>query len=773
MSDVLQTISESGNPPVSRIKDAKSAYEVWETLRRADAVSAYDRSKIDAAYDNERPYDERALINAGQGYRVNVSWGFAKQVLDTAMAGYTDIINAPQTFFSCPTMYGPMVERDELENVIAQEVTATIRSWRNFFPTYLRLCNSFIKHGVGIALFNDEWDWRWKATDMSDFKLPRKTEIGQENIDCAACLRFYSPTQLYQLIKDEEIARINGFNVEACRRAIISSVNNNNNHYQFRQYDWEKLEVELRNNDLFFTTQAANQQSIRVVHLWVTEFDGKVSHLMISDDNGVQDFLFKKIGRFDNSYEAYTVFTYGVGTNGYYHGVRGQGYDVFAINGALNRAYCSLLEIASFGSAPTFQPKDETALQEMQFIPNGIYNLLSPGIEVIKDTIVPNVSSGTLPIVSAFTQLFRERTASYNTESLVNTSVEKSATQVRAELSSIAKMSVSALNLFFDPWESLIREMIRRMKRRDYDAREPGGKYIADLRKRLLQRGSEGVGAKDRYLQAFYELDIDRLRITKPVGAGSEAARMVAFDRLMGIFGSLPDSGKQNLVWDIVSETAGYENAGRYAIAPGETETPTWDASLAQVENNQLLQGGQIQVIDGQNDLVHAKVHLTALEPLVGQAQEALAVDPMSVADLLPGLNNLNQHMSEHVARLGQDPMMREQSAFFRKALQNADEILHNGTLKVQKLMGEQQAMQEEAAMQQAIGGGVEQQGPQVSPEVLAKIEAMRAERQAKLEMDFQQHQQRMLMRQQDNAQKMALRDAETASKIQRQGIRF
>jgi hypothetical protein len=616
-------------------------------------------------------------------------------------------------------------------------------------------------------MFNDEWDWRWKSTDMSDFKIPRKTEIGQDNIDVAACLRFYSPTQLYQLIKDEETAKIHGFNIEACRRSIIQSVNNNNNYSNFRQYDWEKLEMELRNNDLFFTTQAANQQSIRVVHLWVTEFDNRVSHYMINDDNSVQDFLFKKVGRFENSYQAYTVFTYGVGTNGYYHGVRGQGYDVFAINGALNRAYCSLLEIASFGSAPTFQPKDETALQEMQFIPNGIYNLLSPGIEVIKDTIIPNVSSGTLPIVSAFTQLFRERTASYNTESLVNTSVEKSATQVRAELSNIAKMSVSSLNLFFDPWESLMREMVRRLKRKDYDAREPGGKQVIELHKRLLRRGSESFGAKDRYLQAFFDLDVDRLRITKPVGAGSEAARMVSFDRLMGIFGSLPDFGKQNLIWDIASETAGYENAARYAIQPGDSERPTIDASIAQIENNQLIAGSNIQVLDGQNNLVHAKIHVEALNPLVTQAQELLELDPMQLAPMLGGINALNAHVAQHVELLSQDPQMRSESAMFRQVLQNADEILHNGTLKVQKLMAQQQ-------QQTMMQGGAEQEQaqPQIDPAVLAKIDSERSIRQAKLEMDMQTHQQKMIMRQQEASQKLALRDAEVASKIQTQGIR-
>jgi hypothetical protein len=501
--------------------------------------------------------------------------------------------------------------------------------------------------------------------------------------------------------------------------------------------------------------------------LWVTEFDNRVSHYMINDDNSVQDFLFKKVGRFENSYQAYTVFTYGVGTNGYYHGVRGQGYDVFAINGALNRAYCSLLEIASFGSAPTFQPKDETALQEMQFIPNGIYNLLSPGIEVIKDTIIPNVSSGTLPIVSAFTQLFRERTASYNTESLVNTSVEKSATQVRAELSNIAKMSVSSLNLFFDPWESLMREMVRRLKRKDYDAREPGGKQVIELHKRLLRRGSESFGAKDRYLQAFFDLDVDRLRITKPVGAGSEAARMVSFDRLMGIFGSLPDFGKQNLIWDIASETAGYENAARYAIQPGDSERPTIDASIAQIENNQLIAGSNIQVLDGQNNLVHAKIHVEALNPLVTQAQELLELDPMQLAPMLGGINALNAHVAQHVELLSQDPQMRSESAMFRQVLQNADEILHNGTLKVQKLMAQQQ-------QQTMMQGGAEQEQaqPQIDPAVLAKIDSERSIRQAKLEMDMQTHQQKMIMRQQEASQKLALRDAEVASKIQTQGIR-
>jgi hypothetical protein len=113
---------------------------------------------------------------------------------------------------------------------------------------------------------------------------------------------------------------------------------------------------------------------------------------------------------------------------------------------------------------------------------------------------------------------------------------------------------------------------------------------------------------------------------------------------------------------------------------------------------------------------------------------------------------------------------MREESALYRKVLQNADEILHNGTLKVQKLMAEQEQQSMLSGMEDA---NLAQGQQQIDPATLAKIEAQRAERQAKLEMDMQMHQQRMIMRQQDANQKMAIRDAEAASKIQSQGIRI
>ena len=140
MNSSLANLDEKGNPPKSRISDANKAYEIWNNLKEADKRSSYERARVDACYDNEKPYSDTLFEQNGQTYRVNVSWGFAKAVLDTATAGYVDIINAVQKLFKCPTLYGNAAERDELESVVEEEVSNCIRSLARLFSRLICAC---------------------------------------------------------------------------------------------------------------------------------------------------------------------------------------------------------------------------------------------------------------------------------------------------------------------------------------------------------------------------------------------------------------------------------------------------------------------------------------------------------------------------------------------------------------------------------------------------------------------------------------------------------
>lgn len=763
--DKLATLDKDGNPPESRIGNAYALNQIWQNLRLADMQSSLNRAQINAVYDGARPLSQTALVANGQSYRANVNWGFAKSVLDAAISGYCDLHSATELIFECPTTYGNPDDRRKLEKLVAQEVTKCIRSWPDFFPTYLRLCTFFIKHGVGITYFMDEFDWRFKATDLSDFKIERDQECGQDNIGIACCLRFYSPTQLYQLIKDPEVAEQSGWNVEACRKAIMECANGGNQFASNGGYDWEKWEVLIKNNDIYWTSGTAQPQRIRVVHAWVQEFDGRVSHFMINDSEQTEEFLYKKIGRFEDVYQAYTVFTFGVGTNGYYQGVRGQGFDVSPIHSALDRATNALLELCMFGSAPTIHVKTPEAMQEMQFVPQGGYNLLAGDAEITAP-VVGNLSQSVLPVLGNFSQMLRDRTGNANTQSLIDSNTEKTKFQVQAELGSIAKMSTSALNLFYDPWQNLIREMVRRMvnaAKNDYGPLDPGGKYIVGLKKRLLQAGGEAA------LEAFKNLDIDRLNIVKAIGSGSEAARLLAMDRLMPFLNSMPDQGRAAFIYDVFADTLGdYRKADRYVTPPGEEVKFSPEVGVAQLESNQLLAGQQVQVIPGQNDAAHAREHIAIESPIIEQVQKAMELDPMSLVQILPGLNALDAHTQQHVERLSQDQNYKELSAQYRKFLQNADGVLMNATLKVQKLMGEQQRQQQEA---QASGKGQPEgrQQPQEDPAVLAKIQGEIALRQYKLETNQAIADQKIHNAEISARQKRAIADADAAAKIARE----
>lgn len=764
MLDQLKTLNPDGQPPETRIARAKDAYEIWNQLRMADAVSSFERARWQAMYDNVPPLNQNQLDANGQGYRVNVSWGLAPMVLDMAQSGYIDMISATETFFECPTTYDvDPDQRKEFEEIIAEEVTACIRSWEDFMETFLRNTSTFIKEAVSIVTFDDEWDWRFDAKGLSDFKIPRKTKVGQSNVDVACWLRFYSATQLYQFIKYPETAEANGWDVKAVQQAIIQSVNNANTFRQWQTYEWEKLEVELRNNDYFWTYGVAQTQNIRVVHVLWQEFDGRMSSGIICDSPEQTDWLCHKVGRYEKTYNAFVMYTYGVG-NDYYHGIRGQGYIIYPIVGALNRAYSQLLEVGMYGSAPIIHVKDESDMQTFQFQPCGAYTLVGGDVAFVGTSMVTNLSKSVMPIINGFTQMFREQTANANTQSLIESPKEMTAAEVNARLGSIAKMSSSSLSLFYDPWESTLREMVRRMKRRDYGVLEAGGSYIVELHKKLLKRGGKEL------LEAFFNLDTTRLRAKRAIGSGSEAARLLAFNQLMQVLPYLPEGGRQNVIRDFVAGYVSWRNADRYT---GQSTSATTNAqeSIAWAQNT-LLMGSQFQpVLPNDDHFVHARVHSEMLAPVTQQTDQTLAqiseadgggqpVDLNPIAQQLQGLQTLAAHFAEHVEKIAINPAGQKLVGQYKQILQQASEIIWNGTQQVQKMMQKQ----DESAMQEQ---GQQPMGP--DPQVVSKIQEQQALTDTKVQAIQATTAAKLEANQKLADQKLVIEDAKGAQQIRQQ----
>ena len=734
---LLQNVTETGAPR-SRVKDSKSLHEIYKKLKDADDKSSKNRAEIQAMFDGVPPYSDTDLMASGQSYRCNVNFDEASAILENAMSGYVDIIHSVEHLMTLKTEYGDTKQRLELSNVICEELTRAIRSWPQFHFNYLLLCQYFVTHGVGIAYWEDDIDWRWRVSMFGDFLIPRKTLACEDEIEVAVCVRSYQAHQLYKFIEDPEAATDMGWNVEQVRKALIKATNGSSTTFT----DWERLQVELKNNDLF--TGTANASEVKVVHAWVKEFDGTVSYYMTLENNEAEDFLCVKRSLYNHINSAFVFFPYGIGTNGYYHSIRGLGYKIFPQVQLSNRLRCQMADGAMLSSTLLLQPQSEQALEDLNFTYYGPYSVLAPDMINVVPNAMPDVSRSAMPFLQDLAAQMQNKTGSYDSAAAITDSREKTKLETQAILSQQARLSVASLNLFYEPWGRVLRETVRRFIRGGYMADEPGGREVQDFYSRCQMRGVP--------IEAILAVDLDSVRPVRAIGSGSEAARLLATDELIQLMPGFDEYGRKAAQRDRVAARFGYDLADRYTPSPDAESRPVIDVKIAELENGDMKMGNQVQVLPNENHLEHAKVHLAVL----GQTAQGVDEGQIPVEQVIDFLVNLYGHTTVHVEEVSKDTTIPEAGASLRQSLQQFGEIVNNGVKQVQK-MREQQAAQGEA------GAGDQQVA------YAEKLQQKMQEHQAKLQMMQEVHQLRLNQRLAEVRQKMALRDAEVASKIARQ----
>lgn len=740
---LLANVSESGAPPRDRVKDSKSLHEIYKKLKDADDKSSRNRAEIQAMFDGVPPYNDADLVASGQAYRCNVNFDEASTILESATAGYIDLIHSVEHLVSLKTEYGDSKTRTEYNHILADELTRAIRSWPQFHFNYQLLVQNFVAHGVGIAYWEDDIDWRWRVSMFGDFLIPRKTLACEDEIEIAVCVRSYQAHQLYKFIEDPEVATDMGWNVEEVRKALVKATNGSSSTSSFT--DWEALQREFKNNDLFTGTAGASE--IKVIHAWVKEFDGSVSYYMTLENNEAETFLCVKKGLYRHVNSAFVFFPFGIGTNGYYHSIRGLGYKIFPQIQLSNRLRCQMADGAMLSSTLLLQPSDEQALEDLNFTYYGPYSVLAPGTVNVVERAMPDVSKSAMPFLNDMVSQMQYKTGVYEgAKSGINDNREKTKFETQAILSGQSRLSLAALNLFYEPWGRVLKETVRRFVSGCYVEGEPGSREILEFKERCMMRGVP--------VEAIMAIDIDSVRPVRAIGSGSEAQRLLATDELTQLMPGFDEYGRKAAIRDRVAARFGYDLADRYAPPPDAEARPVIDVKVAMLENNEMRTGGQIEILPNENHLEHARIHLGALGEVAGGVEEG-AVPVEQVVDFMV---NLFGHTTQHVEYVSQDVTIPEEGAMLRQQLQQFGEIVNNSVKHVQRLREQQQAEGEEMAPQKAAA-------PQ-SDDFAVKLQQKLQEHQVKLQMMQEVHRTKLNLRVAELRQKMALRDAETANKI-------
>ena len=722
----LEGLDEKGKPATTRLKDVKSAVNIFATLHRADEKSAVNRARVDAMFDGAATYNTCKLALSGQTLKTNLNFGEAQRILDVALSAYVDLYSSLERFVDVKATTGERSETGPKEEIVAEELTHLFRNWPEFHSSYLRLCTTFIKHGVGIAYFDSADDWRFKVGSFADMLIPRQTPATEESIDVAVGRRQYHLHELYAFIRNEKAAKAVGWDVDEVKRVMVKNVKHTGrtgNRSLLGEY--ESLQAEFKNNDIHAGIQ---NPTVDVLHFWVREMDGSISHYICAEDTPKQ-FMYKKASRYEKPEQAYIMFTYGVGSNGTYHSIRGLGQRIFNHVQTSNRLRCQQIDGAMLSSAVMIQPENQRSLDELQFTFYGAYAVMSPNVKIVEKAI-PNLGTAVQPALQDLTQQLQLNTDTISTYGPQQGSPYRNQMQVVSDMDVATRISGATLNLFYASWNRLMREMVRRVvqsKKQDT--------AVKDFYSRCEKRGVDAEFIK--------KLDVERTKAVRSIGSGSLANRLVSLRELQGISGQFDDVGRRNLTRDIVSTRVGHDLADRYVSTEVESR-PAVDTKIAVLENSQLQQGQPVPVVSNELHGQHLQVHAPLLQQLI-EGINAGQVDPQQA---LPALQALYQHISETVQFAAGDPALEGLVSQTNQILQFAEEAINNTMKALEKIQRDQaQAAQE---------SGEQPTGPSEVDMKMQKAQVEMQIAQQKAELD-------MAIKQRKFEQEQAMRDAKAA----------
>jgi hypothetical protein len=757
MSALPGVVTENGKLVLrGRVKDADSVRDIWRALEYADQQASYNRALVQGMYDGQPPLNPGELVLMGQAEITNVNWGKGKELLDEAKAPYPALIQNTETLCRLPikATFGDDNLRANWQPIIEEEFTIMVNSWEEFYDYYMQLVHQIVTHGVGIAYWEDEYDWRFNVNGLEYFKFPRDIKPYANATEIVACKVRMLPHVLYRHINPdivtEEDATEAGWVIENVRESLKQAAPT-----QDTFTDWERWERYWKNND-YLMTYSMTQPTINAVWLWAKELDGTVSVYLVNYDNPDIGFIYKKEGRFSSMDKQMVIFTNSVGSNGYLHSIRGQGQEIFDKVLADNRLTNRLVDLCIFNASPMFTATNEDSVDTMALQPFGMYNVLSREWE-IPERKMPDYSGNLFPLIQGIQDRLAAGAARYS-RSTPTLQGKQPLTKYAEEMrqAQLAGLSEAQINQFIRPLDKVFQNMVERTIKDDYLVVDPGGREVREFIRRCVERGVPE--------EAIKAIDVARVKFSPPLGSGSPEQRAMVLESLQQVFGYYDQTGQAMFVRDFTMARGGVALADRYAPRDLTPRVPM-DASIATLENNQLRQGMEIMPNKDQNHMVHAQIHLTETDNLIASTDMA---DPETILTNGPQIVNLNAHTAIHLQFLNQSlpdsPVVRE----LNKRLQNAEGTSVNIMRRAEKL---QQEMAEEQAQ---MGGMDPMAGPTPEQEAQFTAAAMDvAETQARMELQRAEAEQNMAIRAEESQMslaerrsKLAMNDADMATKL-------
>lgn len=732
---------------MSQFNNAAIVEDTVYSMRLGDYSRSLNRARVADLANGLPPYTPQ------QAKENNLSVNFndltCTRMLQDGRRQFYNGMMKTGAFFTVKLDRGDKHKKKDWEVIITKEINKKMKNSLYYYEQMQSAFANVVLHGIGPACWPDKQSWEPDPLGVEDVLVPSNTYRNLKNLPFFAVYRPYTALQLWKLTHGPRVDP--GWNMDLVNQSIEYADKQilDSGVPQSEIYSPEKMSERFKEDSGLYSSDA-----VPTIDCWDFYFyndDKKVSGwnrriiLDASWDLGAGSGLpDKKPARPDKTkIGTRGQFLYDSGDRKYaakreqiihfqfgdlsavapfrYHSVRSLGFLLFSICHLQNRLRCKFNDALFEHMLQYFRVRNiddyERSLkinlvdkgyvdETVQFIPQAERwqinaNLVAMGLANNREIIGESASSYT-------------QDHDYGKEK-----TERTATEIMAQVQSTTSLVSAALAQAYEYQKYQYIEICRRFcipNSKDPDVRQ--------FRVNCLR-----AGVPEEILDSeCWNVEPERV-----MGGGNKMMEMAIAEKLMGIRQILDPEPQREVTRDYVLAISD-DPAKAEELVPMQPVRVTDAVHDAQLASAALMMGLPVSVKTGINHIEVIQTMLGVMTQVIQQAQQSGGMLPQ---EKIIGLQNVAQHIGQHIQILAQDKTQKDKVKEFGDDL---GKLMNFVKAFAQRL---QQQMQAQA---QQNGNG-----QQMDPKALAKAREIQLTGELKRKNTAESHAQRTALRQTQN----------------------
>ena len=695
----VMTVTADGRP-MNRFLTAEGVYNCLNAMLLSDAADAQRRALVQGMIDGNPPYRQSELEKAGLGDMVNMNFLGLRGALESRLTVVDQMVGMDTRLIEVtPQNPGPApAELQDLGDVIADQFSMAVHDWNGLGPLLEAAMRDMDAHGLGVAIFQQENDWRPIPMPRGSLRTAENSRIEIDDNEVVAVEGTLQAGDLFRVLEQETP----GWDLEVTREYLIQTfvekVDNTSQGGNDRGTTLvESFESRIRDGVWYDTNQF---KEIRVVHVYSREVDpeGGITHIIVPSNRvGTIGWLYRKEKVYENMSEVVWWLPSVSSADGRLRSLRGLASYLAPISHLDNQFLCHAFDIGWRASSFVLQPATRVDMSAMRFIEHGPYTILPPELKIVPNAF-PSTGLGQLIQLRELAQNVGENNAlglklSAGTpfpEHTTNPNSKGAGKELQAAQQAVLNADRHGAAVRLRAIGSLFQNMFRRMLTIPLAKMPPPARKIAkEFRETCIARGV----TKEQLANVE---DIFTINLSRELLMGGPASYVQGMSALLQMRSGMDEEGGVRMMRDILSVLVGRRKIDRYRPMISRENMSTSAKSFALLENYAILEGHAPKAGRDQLHKSHLEVHMQVVQPIMQAAQQNQLQD---FAKAALTLQLSLQHVIEHLQLYGSDPAFQDEADAMMKSLKPVIEMLQQ-IMKVAQQQAQQQ--QEQGQQQQA-----------------------------------------------------------------------